>query len=120
MEYALSKIDCLIASNETWHLNDFIAVKKNDDWEMSSHSEIESRQEQTPVQMFVNKFDDLASSRSIELALPRIYDLLPEGRVKSGFDFSGLGGFGGNRKKRSRDFLSVICVYFRVLSVAHD
>lgn len=105
MEHALNNMDCLIASNETWRLTDFITVKKNDEWQPQlssvSSTEIESRQEQTPVQMAINKFNDLVSSRSIQFSLPRIFDLLPEGRVKSGFDYAGLTGFGGN--KRSED-----------------
>lgn len=103
MEHALNNMDCLIASNETWRLNDFITVKKNDEWQppSSSNTEIESRQEQTPVQMALSKVNDLISSRSIQFSLPGIFDLLPEGRVKSGFDYAGLSGFAGN--KRSED-----------------
>lgn len=103
IEHALNNMDCLIASNETWRLNDFITVKKNDEWQppSPSNTEIESRQEQTPVQMALSKVNDLISSRSIEFSLPRIFDLLPEGRVKSGFDYAGLSGFAGN--KRSED-----------------
>lgn len=100
-EHALNNMDCLIASNKTWRLNEFITVKKNDDWQ--PHTDIESRQEQTPVQMALSKFNDLVSSRSIQFSLPRISDLLPEGRVKSGFDYGGLSGFAGPGHKRSED-----------------
>lgn len=112
MEHALNNMDCLIASNETWRLNDFITVKKNDEWQSSSPSstEIESRQEQTPVQMALNKVNDLVSSRSIQFSLPRIFDLLPEGRVKSGFDYAGLSGFAGNKK--SEDPYNLNSIHF--------
>lgn len=102
VEHALNNMDCLIASNETWRLNDFITLKKNDAWQ-SSNTEIESRQEQSTVQMALSKFNDLVSSRSIQFSLPQIFDLLPEGRVKSGFDYGGLSGFAGPGHKRSED-----------------
>lgn len=107
IEQALNNIDCFIASNDTWHLNEFIAVKKNDDWQSpaSTQNEIESRQEQTPIQMVLSKLNDLFTSRSIEFSLPRIVDLIPEGRVSSGFDYTGL-GFGG--KKKSEDHIFFI------------
>lgn len=121
IEHAMNNMNCLIASNETWHFNDFITVKKNDEWQPPSspspHTEIESRQEQTSIQMALSKFNDLVSSRSIQFSLPRIFDLLPEGRVKSGFDYAGLSGFAGKKKSEDQIFFFIFNFFFKCFSL---
>lgn len=96
-EHAANNIDCLIASNTTWHLNEFISLRKNDDW--IPPMEIEARQDQTPFEMMLSKLSDLVASRTIQFSMPQD-ELAAEGRVKSavsGFDFSGLTNYVGSK-----------------------
>lgn len=96
-EHAVNNIECLIASNATWHLNEFVSLKKNDDWKPSM--EIEARQDQTLFETMLSKLGDFVASRTIQFSMPQ--DELPaEGRVKSavsGFDFSGLTNYVGSK-----------------------
>lgn len=110
IEHALNNVDCFIASNTTWHLNDFIALKKNDNWQPT---EIQARQDQSLLEMVINKISDLIASRSVQFAVPQ-EELTAEGRVKSGFDFAGLSNFAGSGKKKCEDpiFYHFFCFWF--------
>lgn len=111
LEHAMNNVDCFIASNKTWHFNDFIALKKNVDWQPT---EIEARQHQTLLEIVLSKFHDLIASRSIQFTLPQDNELTAEGRVKSGFDYGGLVGFANSGKNKSEDqnFFSIILFQF--------
>lgn len=121
LEHAINNIDCFIASNKTWHVNEFIALKKNADWKPN---EIEARQDQTMFESVLNKLSDLVASRSIQFSIPQDEVLAAEGRVKSGFDFAGLQKFGtgygyggvGPGKKQS-DFQSIFLVILNSANV---
>lgn len=100
VEHALNNLDCFIGSNKTWHVNEFIALRKNEDWQPT---EIEARQDQSLFEMALGKLQDLIASRSVQFTLPQINELTAEGRVKSGFDYGGLVGFATSGKKKSED-----------------
>lgn len=109
LEHAMNNMDCFIASNKTWHFNEFIVLKKNVDWQPS---EIEARQHQTLFEMVLSKFYDLIASRSIQFSLPQDNELTPEGRVKSGFDYGGLVCFANSGKIKSEDQNFVLLFYY--------
>lgn len=102
IEHAVNNIDCIIASNKTWHFNEFIALKRNDEWK---RNDAEGRQDQSLFETLLSKLSDLIASRTIQFSIPQD-ELQAEGRVKSGFDYSGLTnfvgtGFGPGKKKQS-------------------
>lgn len=108
LERAMSSMNCLITTNRTWHVNQFITLKKNDDW---APTEIEARQDQTLFQSVLSKLSDLIASKSVQFSMP-LSELAQswDARVKSGFDFSalnigdiggGLGAHGESGKKKS-------------------
>lgn len=100
IEHTLNNMDCFIASNRTWHINDYIALRKNEDWQPT---EMHARQDQSTFEMVAGKLQDLITSRSIQFTLPENDELTPEGRVKSGFDYGGLVGFANSGKQKSED-----------------
>lgn len=91
-EHAVNNIDCIIASNKTWHFNEFIVLKKNDEWKQN---DVEARHDRSLFETLLSKLSDLIASRSIQFSIPQD-ELSAEGRVKSGFDYSGLTSFVGN------------------------
>lgn len=106
-EHAINNMDCFIASNSTWQLNEYISLKKNTDWKPI---ELEARQHQTLFEMVFKKFSDLIASRSIQFNIPNDDDDVDdnnsgtsiEERKKSGFaGFNGFSDFGGSGKKKS-------------------
>ncbi|XP_031624333.1 uncharacterized protein LOC116341395 [Contarinia nasturtii] len=110
----MNNIECFISSNKTWHLNEFISLKKNDDWKPT---EIEARHDQSLFEAVLSKLSDLIASRSIQFSMPQnVDDMSPEGRVKSGFDFSGLTNFVGTgigpegRKKKKHGMMGMTVI----------
>lgn len=105
LERAMNSMNCLIETNRTWQFNQFISLKKNDDWQPT---EIEARQDQTLFESVLSKLSDLVASRSVQFSMP-LSELAQswDARVKSGFDFSaldiggGLGAHGESGKKKS-------------------
>lgn len=108
LERAMNSMNCLIETNRTWQFNQFISLKKNDDWQPT---EIEARQDQTLFESVLSKLKDLIASRSVQFSMP-LSELAQswDARVKSGFDFSaldiggGLGAHGESGKKKSDHF----------------
>lgn len=93
IEHGMNNIECFILSNKTWQINEFISLKKNVDWKPT---EIEARHDQSLFEMVFSKLSDLIASRSIQFSMPQnVDDLMAEGRVKSGLDFSSLTNFVG-------------------------
>lgn len=111
IEHALNNMECLIASNKTWHINEFVSLKKNDEWKPT---QVEARQDQSLIESAITKVSDLIASRSIQLSMPQ-GDLSAEGRVKSGFDFAALNSYGGLGGKKS-DHKLFICQSFEILT----
>lgn len=104
-EHALNNMDCLIVSNTTWHLNEYISFKKNADW---TQNEVEARQQRSLFETVLNKISDLIASRSVQFSLPS-----EEERKKAGLtlpSISGLSDFGGSGKKKS-DFKFFIIIF---------
>jgi len=89
-------------------------LKKNADWKPNK---IEARYDQSIFESVLNKLSDLVASRSIQFSLPQDELLAAEGRVKSGFDFSGLTNFGGSGGvgpgKKQSDFQNIIFSQFK-------
>lgn len=106
-EHAINNIDCIIASNKTWYVNEFMSVKKNDNWQPT---DIEARHDQSFFESVLSKLSDLIASRSIQFSIPQSDDdSIAKGRVKSGFDFFSLANFGGagnGAGKKQSDFRS--------------
>lgn len=115
IEQVLDSLDCAIASNATLQLNDFIALKKNPDFEAV---EFEARSDsESVVASIANKISNLLASRSIQFSFPQNESV--EGRGKTGFsDLTGLNSFGGSGKKKSEHkiystFLFFLYQYFK-------
>lgn len=119
IENALNNIDCFIAGNKTWHVNEFIALKKNYDWQPT---EIQARGDQTLFEMAASKIKDLIESRSVQFLLPEMDELTPEGRVKSGFDYGELGGSASSdtkEKSEDQNFLFSLISLKHLISIAN-
>lgn len=104
VERALNNVDCLIASNATWQLNEYILFKKNTDWKPIEH---EARQQRSMFESVMDKVGDLVSSRSVQFIIPDGDDdvTVVEDRKKPGLaGFGGLSNFAGSGKKKSEQF----------------
>lgn len=99
VENTLNNLDCAIASNSTWQLNNFISLKKNSDWKPI---EFEGRSDESITDTVMNKVSNLIASRSIQFNIPEEEeeDSSAEDRTKLG-SFGGLSNFGGSGKKKS-------------------
>lgn len=101
VERALNNVDCLIASNATWQLNEYISFKKNTDWKPIEH---EARQQRSIFESAMDKVGDLVASRSVQFIIPDGDDdvTAAEDRKKPGLaGFGGLSNFAGSGKKKS-------------------
>lgn len=83
---SLHRLDEAISNNETWQLNSYFSLKKNEDWRPTV---LEARMMRTPYGQLMSKFSDLVSSRSLQFTMPSDDDAdLREGRYY---------GSGGNK-----------------------
>lgn len=104
VERALNNVDCLLASNATWQLNEYISFKKNTDWKPIEH---EARQQRSMFELVMDKVGDLVASRSVQFIIPDGDDdvTAAEDRKKPGLaGFGGLSNFAGSGKKKSEKF----------------
>lgn len=103
IERALNNVDCLIASNATWQLNEYISLKKNTDWKPIEH---EARQQRSMFESIMDKVGDLVTSRSVQFIIPDDDDVTTaEDRKKPVLaGFGGLSNFAGSGKKKSEQF----------------
>lgn len=66
-EQSLHRLDDAISSNETWHMNDYVSLKKNEDWKPTV---LEARAMRTPYGQIMSRVSDLLTSRSLQFSLP--------------------------------------------------
>lgn len=64
---SLRHLDNAIASNETWQLNGYVSLKKNENWKPIV---LEARAMRTPYGQILSKVSDLLTSRSLQFTLP--------------------------------------------------
>lgn len=110
VERALNNVDCLIASNATWQLNEYISFRKNNDWKPIKH---EARQQRSMFESVMDKVGDLVASRSVQFMIPDgDDDVTPaEDRKKPGLaGLNGLSNFAGSGKKKSEQFPILISI----------
>lgn len=64
---SMNRLDEAITSNETWQLNDYVSLKKNEEWKPIV---LEARAMRTPYGQIVSRVGDLLTSRSLQFTLP--------------------------------------------------
>lgn len=64
---SLHRLDDAIASNETWQLNGYVSLKKNEDWKPIV---LGARAMRTPYGQLLSRVSDLVTSRSLQFTLP--------------------------------------------------
>lgn len=89
---SLRRLDDAISSNETWQLNDYVSLKKNEDWKPIV---LQARAMRTPYGQLLSRVSDLLMSRSLQFTLPPHDDDGSEQREARYFGSSGSGGHGG-------------------------
>lgn len=66
-EQTLHRLDDAISSNETWQMNDYVSLKKNEDWKPTV---LEARALRTPYGQIMSRVSNLLTSRSLQFSLP--------------------------------------------------
>lgn len=64
---SLHRLDEAISSNETWQLNDYVSLKRNEEWKPIA---LDARAMRTPYGQIVSRVGDLLTSRSLQFTLP--------------------------------------------------
>lgn len=65
---SLRRLDEVIYSNETWQLNSYVSMKKNEGWKPI---ELEARAMRSPYGQIMSRISDLLTSRSLQFTLPQ-------------------------------------------------
>lgn len=60
-------LDKIIENNDTWHLTNYIALKKNINWRSTKFV---AREIQSPIDYVITKITDLLTCRSLQFILP--------------------------------------------------
>lgn len=71
MKESLHRLDEAISSNGTWQLNDYVSLKKNEEWKPIV---LEARAMRTPYGQIVSRVGDLLTSRSLQFTFPTTDD----------------------------------------------
>lgn len=67
LKHVVLTVEHALASNDTWHLNEYVSLKKNPDWKPV---EIEAREYQNVFSVILKKLSDLLMSRSLQFSIP--------------------------------------------------
>lgn len=78
---SIQTLDTVIDSNETWHFTDYIALKKNFNWQPTR---LEARELQSPIDFVITKLSDLLTSRSLQFTWPNDHKSDRKGRYSLG------------------------------------
>lgn len=81
---SLHRLDEVISSNQTWQLNGYVSLRKNEDWKPI----VLGRAMQTPYGQILSRVNDLLTSRSLQFTIPTIDD----GEQREGRYYGGNGG----------------------------
>lgn len=84
---SLHRLDEVISSNQTWQLNGYVSLKKNEDWKPIALGHAM----RTPYGQILSRMSDLVTSRSLQFTIPTIDDGdRREGRYYGGNDKSSI------------------------------
>lgn len=109
IQHALNSIDCFTDNNATWHFNEYITLKRNENWKRIKY---DARNHPSLFETFFNKLINLFTSRSIEFSIPES-DLTLEGRKKFGLsDLNAFTDFVGSGNKKSEYEFYFFCLCF--------
>lgn len=90
LKHSILSMERAIESNNTWHINDFVSMKKNMDWkpvelvQEIDNNVVDNASNSTIYNTFLRKATDLLRSRTIEFSIPQGDLSLRSGRALDG------------------------------------
>lgn len=95
LKHSILSMDRAIESNSTWHINDFLSMKKNAEWKpVEPVQEVrENGGDHNIYGVFMQKASDLVRSRTFEFSIPSVETGMRSGR---------LFGETGKKKKKGK------------------